>query len=63
MRRAEAVLHALVIMRSSIMPSLMSFGRVDCRTNTVGLLDLFGAVQCRLREGVGGDSHTIFISH
>ena len=33
-RRAEAVLQALMIMRSSIRPSLMSPGAVDCRTKT-----------------------------
>ena len=36
MRRAEAVLQALIMMRSSIKPSLMSPGAVDWRTNTRG---------------------------
>lgn len=35
-RRAEAVLQALIMMRSSIRPSLMSPGAVDWRTNTRG---------------------------
>lgn len=34
MRRAEAVLQAERMMRSSIRPSLMSPGAVDWRTNT-----------------------------
>lgn len=34
MRRAEAVLQALMMMRSSIRPSLMSPGAVDWRTKT-----------------------------
>lgn len=34
-RRAEAVLHALIMMRSSMRPSLMSPGAVDCRMNTM----------------------------
>lgn len=34
MRRALAVLHALIMMSSSINPSLMSPGAVDCRMNT-----------------------------
>jgi hypothetical protein len=34
MRRALAVLHALIMMSSSISPSLMSPGAVDCRMNT-----------------------------
>lgn len=34
MRRAEAVLQALIMIRSSIKPSLISFGRVDWRINT-----------------------------
>ena len=43
MRRAEAVLQALIIMRSSIIPSLMSPGAVDWRMNTVrhSLSDVF----------------------
>lgn len=36
MRRAEAVLHALIMMSSSMSPSLMSPGAVDCRMNTGG---------------------------
>lgn len=34
MRRAEAVLQAFIMIRSSIRPSLMSFGFVDCSMNT-----------------------------
>lgn len=34
MRRAEAVLQALMMMSSSIRPSLMSPGAVDCSTKT-----------------------------
>lgn len=34
-RRAEAVLQALIIMRSSMRPSLMSPGAVDWRMNTI----------------------------
>lgn len=35
MRRAEAVLQAFIIMRSSIRPSLMSPGAVDWSTKTL----------------------------
>ena len=34
MRRADAVLHALIMISSSIRPSLMSPGAVDCRMKT-----------------------------
>lgn len=33
-RRAEAVLQALIMIKSSIKPSLMSLGRVDCKMKT-----------------------------
>lgn len=33
-RRADAVLHALIMMRSSMSPSLISPGAVDWRMNT-----------------------------
>jgi len=43
MRRADAVLQALIMIRSSMRPSLISPGAVDWRTNTVeGRLGKFG---------------------
>lgn len=35
MRRADAVLQALIMMSSSMTPSLMSPGAVDCRMKTI----------------------------
>ena len=54
-RRAEAVLHALIMMRSSIRPSLMSPGAVLCRMNT-------GRISNKAIGKKGAISHTIFVS-
>jgi hypothetical protein len=40
MRRAEAVLQALIMMRSSIRPSLMSPGAVDWRMKTANVVSI-----------------------
>ncbi len=51
MRRAEEVLQALMMMRSSMRPSFMSLGRVDWRMNTV------------LRQCPGGSLETLTADH
>lgn len=55
MRRAEAVLHALMMIRSSMRPSLMSPGAVDWRTKTRrnGVASVCGEREVGF-EGVGG---------
>lgn len=54
-RRAEAVLQAFIIMRSSMRPSLMSPGAVLCRMKT-------GGIRYGGKRGKGGVKHTIFVS-
>ena len=54
-RRAEAVLQALIMMRSSMRPSLMSPGAVLCRMNT-------GRMRHKALGQKRAINHTIFVS-
>lgn len=69
MRRAEAVLHALIMIRSSMRPSLMSPGAVDCSTNTGGRRGVRGGCwfwgrRGKVRRGEGGrrKEGTVFVA-
>ena len=55
-RRAEAVLQALIIIRSSMSPSLMSPGAVLCKMKT-------GRIRHSYIGRKRGYQHTIFVSH
>lgn len=57
MRLAEAVLQALIMMRSSMSPSFISPGAVDCKINTIA-----PHVSCVIVQGLREDYNTIFIS-
>lgn len=54
-RRAEAVLQAFIMMRSSMRPSLMSPGAVLCRMNT-------GRIRYEIVVRKGVMKHTIFVA-
>ena len=57
MRLAEAVLQAFIMMRSSMSPSLISPGAVDCRIKTIT-----PHISCMIVQGWRIDFATIFIS-